>query len=359
MAVPRVASADLDRLIDATGDAQWRSFRGARFFITGGTGYVGAWLLELLLHSHDRLRLDLQVAVLTRAPDGFRSRLPHLAEHPAVQVVAGDLSCLRELSTRFDHGVHAGGDATPTKGSIATFDGLLEGTRTFCEFASRSGCQRLLNMSSGAVYGRQPWSTQRLSEHHASGPFEGEAGAYGLGKLASEWLANELGHAAGVAVVHARLFAMLGPYIPLQQRFAAGQFFADAVAGRPIRVNSQGTAQRSYLYAGDVAVWLLTLLLRGEAGQAYNVGSEQPISILALAEQIAELAGGRVEVAGPLGAAAAPTVYVPDTQRARQQLGLQPLTDWSSCLRSSWSWVQALYAVNPSVAAPREAGKKF
>lgn len=353
LAVPRVGTPELDRLVDAVSAADWQALAGSRVFITGGSGFVGVWLLELLLRAQERLQLGLVVTVLTRRPAAFAQRLPHLAAHPSVLVLTGDVAQLQEVSTRFDFCVHAGANASPAPGeAVATFDELLGGTRQVCELATRAGCRRLLNLSSGAVYGLQPPDLPLVGEQHPSAPWQGDGAAYGLGKLASEWLATQMAEAGRFGVVHARVFAMLGPHIPLQRRFAAGQFLADAAASRPIRVASSGAAVRSYLYAGDVAVWLLTLLVRGQHARAYNVGSEEPVSVLALAEQIGHLAGVAVEVADRSPQTGLPPRYVPDTALARQALGLRPLTPWAATLAASWAWVRELYALE---AAPRSA----
>ena len=107
-----------------------------------------------------------------------------------------------------------------------------------------------------------------------------------------------------------------------------------------MRVGGDGRPVRSYLYAADLAVWLWTLIFRGTAGSAYNVGSERAVSIVDLARAAARAAGPEevgVTVAGPPGDGPAPR-YVPATFRARSELGLQESFTLDEALARTIAW---------------------
>jgi dTDP-glucose 4,6-dehydratase len=111
----------------------------------------------------------------------------------------------------------------------------------------------------------------------------------------------------------------------LDAHFAIGNFIADRLHHRPIRVRGDGSPVRSYLYASDLMVWLWTILFQGQSRRAYNVGSEEALNIASVAREVAAALPPEVDVNIASAAAAGGTVhrYVPCTARAREELGLR------------------------------------
>src|SRR5581483_1431185 len=120
--------------------------------------------------------------------------------------------------------------------------------------------------------------------------------SYGNAKRLAENLCAISTQAGRADVVVGRLFAFVGPRIPLDAHFAIGNFLHDALEGRPIVVRGDGQARRSYLYAGELPEWCWALLARGRSGAAYNVGSPQGVTIADLAGLVAKLATQPPEV---------------------------------------------------------------
>jgi dTDP-glucose 4,6-dehydratase len=140
-------------------------------------------------------------------------------------------------------------------------------------------------------------------------------------------------------VTIARCFAFVGAHLPLDAHFAIGNFIRDGLAGGPIRVRGDGSPVRSYLYAADLAVWLLTLAVRGRAGEAYNVGSEREITIAQLAARVAAELDPRIAVEiRANGEASRADRYVPSTRKIREELGVQETVDLGDAIRRTAAW---------------------
>lgn len=318
MGVVHPLADDLDHVLVHT-HALWDVIRGARCFVTGGSGFFGKWLLESLLWANDRLRLDVRVEILTRHPEQFTAAMPHLAAHPSLVLHRGDQVDFTAPSGRMDVLIHAAVEyGTPR----ATFERNVLGASRLFAMAEDAGVSRSLFTSSGAVYGPQPRQMERLPEEFPGTPeLTDPASAYGLAKRAIEHLAT-LYPALGMRI--ARGFAFVGPYMPLDRTGAMGNFLADALRGGPIRVGGDGTPLRTYLYAADLAIWLWTIVLRGEVGRPYNVGGTEILSVRELAECVASVVspGATVQIAKAPDTGL-PARYVPDVRRADNELGLQ------------------------------------
>jgi dTDP-glucose 4,6-dehydratase len=340
---------DLDRILARTPQV-WQALRGERLFLTGGTGFFGCWLLETIAWANARLHSDISATVLSRDPDRFRQRAPHLAANPAFQFHAGDVRTFAFPEGRFSHIIHAATAASADlndQAPLAMLETIVAGTRRCLGFAAHCGARRFLLASSGAVYGAQPARLRHLPETYAGGPDPLDVhSAYAEGKRLAELecalAASAAAAAAGAAleVKMARGFAFVGPYMNLDAHFAIGNFIRDGLRGGPIRVQGDGKPLRSYMYAGDLMAWLWTILHRGASGRAYNVGSEEAISIARLANVVARTLGlaVEVEIAGAANRAGAAGRYVPSTARAREELGLACEVGLEEAIRKTAKW---------------------
>jgi dTDP-glucose 4,6-dehydratase len=334
---------DLDHVLVRIGQL-WESVRGQSVFLTGGTGFVGTWLLHTLLYANDKLDLDIHVAVLTRSPEQFRSKWPQVATHRAVGILAGHVAGFDFPAEQFGFLIHGATDrafAPDMQRPLGTFDSDIAGTRRILEFARQRGVRRLLFTSSGAVYGRQPSQLTHIPEDYAGAPFTVDTTtAYGQAKRASEFMLSMYGRVYGFDVLIARLFAFVGPVLPLDANYAVGNFIGDVLRRQSVHIAGDGTPYRSYLYAADLAVWLWTILLRGETAHPYNVGSSDAITIAQLAGEVVRVIAPhtQIEIAHSPIPGAAPQRYVPSTARAESELGLRAWIPLEEGIRRTHGW---------------------
>lgn len=336
-------TSDLEFVTEAVGKEVWAELKNARIFMTGGTGFIGCWLLESLRHADTKLGLGLHVTVLTRNPAAFHRKAPHLASYESFHFVTGDTSDFVSPDGAFSHVIHAATDASAElneKDPRQMFGTVVQGTRRALDLAVEKQAGRVLYLSSGAVYGRQPWEMVRVGEDWIGAPDCTEPkNAYAEGKRAAEMLCGIYRKQFGLNVSIARIFALLGPYLALDIHFAAGNFILDAMRGETVVVQGNGQPCRSYLYASDLTVQLLHLLVRGAPGKAYNVGSDESISIRELAERTSRLLGtGEVKVLGAADAGWNPGRYVPKTDLVTKELGLYRTVTLDEAIRRTALW---------------------
>jgi nucleoside-diphosphate-sugar epimerase len=339
---PGVSRDDLGLILEKTSESVWDALCAQRIFITGGTGFVGCWLLEGLLWANQELELGLSITILSRNPDAFIAKAPHLATHNIVTMIQGDVSDLHNIKDTFDIVIHAATDVAKANANpISVFNDIVQGTTETLKLAQRCKATRYLLTSSGAVYGRQPASLTHMPESYLGAPDVGDVNnAYGQAKRVSEWLAHSSAAQNDLVVNVARCFALIGPYLPLDAHFAVGNFIRDALDNKTIAVSGDGTTLRSYLYAADMIVWLLTILVNGRPTENYNLGSDQTISIKNLAETVSSIVHNenRVSVATAPDLHKPIQQYVPDITKARTELNLHPYTDLHSAIQKTVDW---------------------
>jgi dTDP-glucose 4,6-dehydratase len=329
--------------INSALSADWPKLAGKRIFMTGGTGFIGRWMLTALADANERLALGIQVDVLTRDPDAFATREAALAGCEGLRFVRGDVLTMGAPEARYDYVLHAATDASADlndNNPLKMFNTIVEGTRRALDLAVACKAERFFFFSSGAVYGAQPWDLTHVSESYVGAPdLTNHRSAYGEGKRAAEMLCTIASRQHGLDIITARIFALLGPLLSLDIHFAAGNFIRDAMAGKTIIVEGAGKAVRSYLYAADLTTWLWAMLVRAPAGAIYNVGSEESVSVAELAQRVARLLNAPgFEILGRADPGWNPGRYVPATDKIRNELGVVPTVGLDEAIVRTARW---------------------
>jgi UDP-glucuronate decarboxylase len=313
-----IPARDLDDILRASA-ADFEIQRGKKIFLTGGTGFFGKWLLAALIRANEEMDLRFEIVALSRDPNAFTTKHPGCEGVRGLSFLRGNVADFAAGDDKFDFIIHGAADTTAFTNDSEERERsrtIVQGTQNVLDLA-RKNHARLLNISSGAVYGAAAGKREGASE--ADYDATEATTPYGLAKREAEALCGE-SHADFVT---ARAFAFLGPHLPLDAHFAAGNFLRDAIRGGPILVRGDGTALRSYLHPVDLVTWLLAILVRGTRGSAYNVGSDEVVSTAELARLTAAAVTPKAEVTIQSTQPQGPqNIYLPDVTRARTDLGL-------------------------------------
>ena len=319
--------------------------KGDMLVVTGGTGFMGTWISELVAYLNDRHAFETRLVLLARSTDQFRSQRPHLANREDIQLLKSDVRHTIEVPKETNWLIHAAANPDTrfhSNNPIETMSVIADGTTAILRAVDRcSHFKMFLNVSSGLIYGSQPVDLDRMPEHYSGAPLCGSnASAYAEAKRYAETLCSAARSQARIPVATVRPFAFIGPYQSLESPWAINSFVKDALTGNPIRVLGDGKTVRSYMYASDMAVWMLRILTGATSGQSYNIGSTEAISLESLAELVAGHFSARPEIRLGLGVG---EIYrqrsrlVPDVTLA-QGLGLELKTNLAEALGRTIQW---------------------
>jgi nucleoside-diphosphate-sugar epimerase len=334
---------DLDHVLALTRDL-WEEIRGQNIFISGGTGFFGTWLVESFCWINRILALNARVTILSRNPERFAHKSPHLASDPSVSLIPGDIRDFTFPEGEFRYFIHAATEASARQAlgePLEMLSTILAGTQRALDFASTHGTSQFLLTSSGAVYGKQPPNMTHVPESYTGAPDPLDpVSVYAEGKRAAELMCAIYQKTKGLECKIARCWAFCGPHLPLDQHFAIGNFIRDVLEGRPIQISGDGTPRRSYLYAADLVIWLWTILLKAPPLVAFNIGSANNVSILELAQIVAATLNPHTEihVARQPDAATQLARYVPSVNRAFEMLGLRETICLEESIRRTAAW---------------------
>lgn len=294
-------------------------------FLTGGTGFFGKSILSMLKRGFGP---ELKFTVLSRDPAKFLADHPEFSGLQAVDFISGDVRNFTFPEQPFDLIFHAAAPAMAMPPGVER-DIIISGTKRVLDFARKCGAKRILYISSGAAYGPQPPDLDLIPEDYPCRPVT----EYGIAKYEAERMCLD----SGIETVIARCFAFVGPYLNRNIHFAIGNFIRDCLENRDIEIKGDGTPYRSYLYADNLVRWLFAILFDGQAGQAYNVGSDQAVSIRELAETVKRVlrSDSNIIVRGTPVPGQAPARYVPDIMKIQRGLGVRIETGLEDAIRET------------------------
>lgn len=263
----------------------WSEFFGKTVLISGAGGFIPSYIVDVLTLLGEKNKKSIKIICLVR---NKKKALRRITESSNVKFVVQDVSKQIAVKGPVDYIIHAASPASPklfVADPVATLNANSLGTSRMLELARVKKVKSFLYFSSGEVYGRQT-DDHTLDEEKSFGYINPRdlRSCYAESKRMGETMCSAWNYQYKVPIKIVRLFHAYGPRMDLQDGRVFADFVADVVKKRDIQLKSDGKVSRSFCYIADAVAGILTVLLLGKIGDAYNVGNDkEEISIKDLA----------------------------------------------------------------------------
>lgn len=278
---------------------QIKKLNNKRVLITGATGMICSSVVEILAYLNNELNAGIKIFLAGRSESRLRDRFPKSVEFSHISY---DATKTLKLDIDVDYIIHGASNANPVvyaKEPVETLLGNIIGINSLLELA-REKKARLLYISSSEVYGSKENNRPYRENDYGFIDILNPRACYPSGKRATETLCISYGAEYGVDTVVVRPGHIYGPTITMADTRASAQFTRNVLNGENIVMKSAGTQLRSYCYTLDCASAILTVLLNGATGVAYNISNKDSIvTIREFAEALANYAGTKIVFESP------------------------------------------------------------
>jgi nucleoside-diphosphate-sugar epimerase len=324
--------------------------RGKHLFVSGGTGFLGTWLLEICSVLNQDFAFGTHITVYSRNSMAFAKRWPHIGRQSWIRFLDGDIRNLSELPRDVNFVIHAA--ATTDRRHFSTHPTAVAETNIFGTARILKASLWLENiekftlLSSGLIYGTQHWDHERIAEDYLGQLKCNDVMAvYAESKRAAETFAQAAISESKLPVVILRPFAFVGPFQSLELSWAVTDFIRDSLNGGPVRIMGDGLTVRSILYGSDFAYAVLAATASAKARAIYNLGSPEPVDLKNLATMITQNFLPSPEIQTKVGQVGHDrTRLVPNTKTIERDLqfrvtvplnlAIQKTIEWHRLLRS-------------------------
>lgn len=275
----------------------WDMFRNKMVLVTGATGLIGYTLVNALVYANRGKKLRLKITALVRDEKLAKERFVEVRND--VKWLVGSVEDMPPVGGPVDYIIH-GASQTASRAfvqrPVETIQTALKGAWNLLELAKEKRSSGFAYLSSMEVYGR-PEKGHKVTENEIGGlsPLD-VRNSYPISKQQCESLCCAYAAEYGVPAVIVRLTQTFGPGVHYNDGRIFAEFSCCVREKRDIVLKTKGETERSYLYTADAATAILTVLLKGQPGTAYNAANEETYcSIAEMARRMAAMGGIQVK----------------------------------------------------------------
>jgi UDP-glucuronate decarboxylase len=316
---------------------------GRRFLVTGGAGFIGSWLCDVLY------QLDGKIVCIDNFITGLKENIKHLLGKENFEIVNSDI-CDFQIEEKFDHIIHAASIASPSiyqKHPIKTLDANLIGTRKLLELSRKKDIKSFLFTSTSEVYGNVPPEMIPTPEtYYGFVNSFGPRCMYDEGKRAAEAYCYSYFYEYKLPIRIARIFNTYGPKLDTSHTGYGRvviKFIDQALKGKPLTVYGEGKQTRSFCYVTDTIHGLLKLLLLDKLdGEVVNIGNDREIRIIDLTYKIKDITKSNSEIIFHPLPKDDPLRRCPDLTKARNILKYNPKVNLEEGISKTVEWYRSV-----------------
>lgn len=294
----RLYSEDIGKVTNLA--INWDKLHNKSMLISGSTGLLGSFFTDVLMQKNSE-GLGCKIYILGRSESKARNRFSFWWDSENLNFINYDVNqpLKMELGDKIDYVVHLASNTHPLQYAtdpVGTITTNVFGLKHLLDFAVKHHCERFVFASSNEIYGENRGDTELFNEDYCGYINSNTLRAgYPESKRCGEALCQAYISKYDLDVVIPRFTRSYGPSMLTEDTKAISQFIKKGVYGEDIVLKSAGTQNYSYTYMADAVSGLLTVLLNGESGEAYNVSDEQSnITLKDLATIIADYVGKEV-----------------------------------------------------------------
>jgi dTDP-glucose 4,6-dehydratase len=322
-----------------------KNLKGKSLLITGGTGFMGSWVCEMVHYMNTAHDMNINLFVMARNQDRFDRNLPHLKNLKNIKFICSDVRNNLDLPKSINYIIHAAARPDNRFHASRPFESMTtvgEGISAILQSATRlSNLENIVNVSSSAVYSTNLEKGEKFSEESLGLCGDNRvSNSFSAANRYSEALCSAARSELRLPIITIRPFTFCGAYQSIDSPWAINNFINDALHKRPIRIHGDGEDIRSYMYGSDLAVWVLVIMLHAKNGGVYNVGNSNGYSLKEIAGKVARYfqPESNIMINTSLVADHRHSILLPDVKKAKQDFGLEQFTDIDTTIKRAVQW---------------------